>query len=51
VPVTTTAPGISKKLREVKHQTAEEIFEAITLDLLAFTKPSDDVSLVVIKRT
>jgi serine phosphatase RsbU (regulator of sigma subunit) len=45
-------PGhLEDKLREVKHQTAAKIFEAITLDLLAFTKPSDDVSLVVIKRT
>jgi serine phosphatase RsbU (regulator of sigma subunit) len=44
-------PGrLERKLRDVKHRTAAEIFEAIKRDLLAFTKPSDDISLVVIKR-
>jgi serine phosphatase RsbU (regulator of sigma subunit) len=44
-------PGrLEEKLREVKHQTAAEIFEAIRADLLAFSKPRDDISLVVIKR-
>lgn len=41
---------LEQKLREVKHRTAEEIFEAIKADLLAFNTPSDDISLVVIKR-
>jgi serine phosphatase RsbU (regulator of sigma subunit) len=41
---------LEQKLREVKHQTAAEIFEAIRTDLLAFSKPRDDISLVVIKR-
>jgi serine phosphatase RsbU (regulator of sigma subunit) len=38
-------------LREVKHLTAREIFEAVATDLVAFSRPADDVSLVVIKRT
>ena len=41
---------LEEKLREVKHRTAE-ILDAIKLDLLAFAEPSDDVSVVVIKRT
>jgi serine phosphatase RsbU (regulator of sigma subunit) len=41
---------LEQKLRDVKHQTAAEIFEAIRTDLLAFSKPCDDISLVVIKR-
>src|SRR5438067_5483610 len=41
---------LEKKLREVKHQTAAEIFESVKADLLAFSKPSDDISIVVIKR-
>ena len=40
---------LEQKLRSVKHQTAEEIFTAITTDLLSFGRPSDDISLVVIK--
>ena len=44
-------PGyLEQKLRDVKHQTAAEIFEAIRTDLVAFSKPRDDISLVVIKR-
>jgi len=42
---------LEQKLREVKHQTAAHIFDSLKADLLAFGKPSDDVSLVVIKRT
>ena len=42
---------LEQKLREVKHQGATEIFAAITQDLRAFAEPSDDVSIVVIKRT
>ena len=45
-------PGrLEQKFREVKHQGATEIFGAITEDLRAFAEPSDDISLVVIKRT
>jgi Serine phosphatase RsbU, regulator of sigma subunit len=40
-----------QKLREVKHQTAAEIFDAIRADLLDFSRPADDITLVVIKRT
>ena len=44
-------PGrLEQKIREVKKRTAAEIFEAVTSDMLAFAKPSDDISLVVIKR-
>ena len=44
-------PGcLEQKLRDVKHQTAAEIFEAVRTDLLAFGKPRDDITLVVIKR-
>ena len=41
---------LEQKLRDVKHQTAVEIFEAIRTDLLAFSEPRDDISFVVIKR-
>jgi hypothetical protein len=41
---------LEQKLRDVKHQTAADIFDAIKADLLAFGKPSDDISLVVVKR-
>ena len=41
---------LEQRLRDVKHQTAAEIFEAIRTDVLAFSKPRDDISLVVIKR-
>jgi serine phosphatase RsbU (regulator of sigma subunit) len=44
-------PGhLEQQLREIKHKTAAEIFEAITEDLHAFTRPADDISLVVMKR-
>jgi serine phosphatase RsbU (regulator of sigma subunit) len=36
-------------LRGMKTNSAREIFEAIKADLLAFSKPVDDISLVVIK--
>jgi serine phosphatase RsbU (regulator of sigma subunit) len=42
---------LEKKLREVKHYGAQGIFDAVTADLQAFADPSDDISLVVIKRT
>jgi serine phosphatase RsbU (regulator of sigma subunit) len=38
-------------LRRVKHQSAQEIYDAIKADLVAFAEPADDVSFVVIKRT
>jgi serine phosphatase RsbU (regulator of sigma subunit) len=42
---------LERKLREVKHQGAREIFDAVKEDLRAFAAQSDDISLVVIKRT
>jgi serine phosphatase RsbU (regulator of sigma subunit) len=42
---------LEQKLREVKHQTASEIFNAVKSDLLSFSRPADDITLVVIKRT
>lgn len=41
---------LERKLREVKDQTAAEIFDAIRADLLTFGNPADDITLVVIKR-
>lgn len=41
---------LERKLREVKDRTAREIFEALTADLRRFSRPADDISLVVIKR-
>jgi sigma-B regulation protein RsbU (phosphoserine phosphatase) len=41
---------LEQKLREVKHQTAAEIFDGIRTDLLRFGNPADDITLVVIKR-
>ncbi len=37
-------------IRQVKHGSAKEVFEAVKADVLAFSPPADDVSLVVIKR-
>jgi serine phosphatase RsbU (regulator of sigma subunit) len=37
-------------VRAAKRGTAREIHAAITADLLAFSPPEDDISLVVIKR-
>jgi serine phosphatase RsbU (regulator of sigma subunit) len=42
---------LEQKLREVKDRTSAEIFDAIMADVQAFGTPSDDISLVVIKRT
>jgi serine phosphatase RsbU (regulator of sigma subunit) len=42
---------LEQKLREVKHLGAREIFHAVTEDLQTFATPSDDISIVVIKRT
>ena len=41
---------LERKLREVKDRSAREIFEALTADLRRFSRPADDISLVVIKR-
>ncbi len=40
---------LERTLREVKDGNAREIFEAIQQDLMAFTEPTDDISVVVIK--
>jgi serine phosphatase RsbU (regulator of sigma subunit) len=42
---------LEETVRSVKHQAAKQIFEAIKLDVLDFAAPSDDISVVVIKRT
>ena len=42
---------LEQLLREVKHQPAREIFEAIKMSALDFAPPKDDISVVVIKRT
>jgi serine phosphatase RsbU (regulator of sigma subunit) len=42
---------LERKIREVKHHGAREIFEAVREDIQAFADPSDDISIVVIKRT
>jgi serine phosphatase RsbU (regulator of sigma subunit) len=45
-------PGLAEQVvRRVKDCTAREIHDAIMADVLAFGTPTDDVSLVVIKRT
>ena len=41
---------LEQTLRQVKDDTAANIFAAIKADLLAFDPPSDDISIVVIKR-
>jgi serine phosphatase RsbU (regulator of sigma subunit) len=41
---------LEETVRSVKHQGAKQIFEAIKLDVLDFAAPSDDISVVVIKR-
>jgi hypothetical protein len=43
--------GLEKVLREVKDQSAKQIFDAIRDDLLRFADPRDDISFVVIKRS
>lgn len=40
---------LERKLREVKDGSAREIYEAIQQDLVAFTAPADDISIVVVK--
>jgi serine phosphatase RsbU (regulator of sigma subunit) len=41
---------LEKTLRKLCDGTAKEIVEGIKTDLLAFNEPSDDISIVVIKR-
>jgi serine phosphatase RsbU (regulator of sigma subunit) len=44
-------PGhLEQTVRRVKNRPAQAIYEAVTADLVAFSAPADDVSLVVIKR-
>jgi serine phosphatase RsbU (regulator of sigma subunit) len=44
-------PGrLERSLRSVKDRPAKDIYEAIITDVLAFSEPSDDISLVVVKR-
>ena len=45
-------PGrLEQTMRRVKHEGATAIFEAIKKDLIEFNPASDDISVVVIKRT
>ena len=45
-------PGrLEQTIRKVQHLPAADIHEVITADVLAFGEPSDDISLVVVKRT
>ena len=41
---------LERTLREVKHLGAREIYDEIMKDMIAFADPTDDVSLVVIKK-
>jgi serine phosphatase RsbU (regulator of sigma subunit) len=41
---------LEAKVREVKHLSAREIFEAIKAHLLGFAERNDDISFVIIKR-
>lgn len=42
---------LEQTVREVKDQSAREIYEAILTDLLTFAPPVDDITLVVVKRS
>jgi len=42
---------LERVVREVKHRSAKAIFEAVQMSALDFAAPSDDISVVVIKRT
>jgi serine phosphatase RsbU (regulator of sigma subunit) len=42
---------LEQTLRDAKHEGAKKIFEAIKKDALDFAVPSDDISIVVMKRT
>lgn len=41
---------LEQKVREVKHLSAKEIFDAIKAHLLGFAERADDISFVIIKR-
>ena len=41
---------LEEKVREVKHLSAREIFDAIRANLLSFGERADDISFVIIKR-
>lgn len=41
---------LERTLRDAKDRSARQIYDAITEDMMSFGKPSDDVSLVVLKR-
>jgi serine phosphatase RsbU (regulator of sigma subunit) len=41
---------LEKVMRRVKHQSAREIYEAVKEDLVRFAPPTDDISLVVVKK-
>ncbi len=41
---------LEQKLHEIRDLTAKEIFYAIKEDLIAFNRPEDDISYVIIKR-
>jgi serine phosphatase RsbU (regulator of sigma subunit) len=44
-------PGrLERTIREIQHESAAAIFHGVMSDMRAFAAPSDDVSLVVIKR-
>jgi serine phosphatase RsbU (regulator of sigma subunit) len=44
-------PGrLEAVIRTTKHASAKDVFEAVKADLVAFSPPTDDISLVVIKR-
>jgi serine phosphatase RsbU (regulator of sigma subunit) len=42
---------LEAKVREVKHRSAREIFEAIKANIMSYAERVDDVSFVIIKRT
>jgi serine/threonine protein phosphatase PrpC len=42
---------LERTMREVKHTSARDVFQAIRDQVLAFATRRDDISLVVIKRT
>ena len=42
---------LEAKVREVKHRSAREIFEAIKANIMSYAERADDVSFVIIKRT
>jgi serine phosphatase RsbU (regulator of sigma subunit) len=42
---------LEAKVREVKRQSARDIFDALKAHILGFGVPADDISLVIIKRT